>query len=147
MKKCFLLLAFICMLISCEEKSTVDIHRMKKLLQYTSQLNEKDNGDLIDGFEMMIDKYANMSIAQRDDFLRKEEGKEFFEVYFSTALYLGALLEADINLTKKQREKAILLLEKYEENPARFTDIKDSPEFENLSENFEESDSIEYILP
>lgn len=127
--------------VGCESSTKeVDVHSLKILLQDTSILNEKDDDKIISEFETMIEIYANMSISERDDFLRTENGKEFIEVYAETALYLAGKLELAGKtdqirpLNTDQTTKAHLLLKKYEKNPARYQELDAAGAFEDSTD-------------
>lgn len=128
----FFSILFVC--YSCQEKEDMDVHRVKILLSGDKTLlNESDDDIIIDTWEKMIDKYATMTISERDEFLKTNEGLEFFEVYFEAGCYLCAKADLDAtgnlggmkHLTPEQLVKVHLLNNKYEKNPARFQDLSD----------------------
>jgi hypothetical protein len=116
--------------VGCVESAKeLDVHRLKILLADTSVLNESDDDEVVEIWGAMIDKYSNMSISERDEFLRTDEGKEFFECYMGAGMYLGVKLEYGGKmegmkpLTANQIVKVKKLFEEYEKNPARFQDM------------------------
>ena len=109
----------------------IDLQRLKALLSDTSVLNKEEDDEIINAFGNMIDRFGKMPKTERNELFKTEEGKEYFEVYFATVLYLGAKVEYGGKnesikpFTSEQKSKVIMLLKEYENNPIQYEDIID----------------------